>query len=118
YTGRTVQRQPPGGWPSVGSTLSKLRGSRDPAVPAFVGLSPNAGHPPYGSPGHPGFLGPSHAAFRPNGHGKGDLTLNGISADRLTDRRQLLTSMDRIRRDIDSSGSLDGYDTFTQQALG
>jgi hypothetical protein len=110
YTGRSVQRQPPGGWPSVGSTLSKLYGNRDAAVPPFVGLSPPAGHPPYGSPGHPGFLGPSHAAFRPNGQ--------GISADQLQDRRQLLGSMDRIRRDLDTSGSLAGYDTFTQQALG
>jgi hypothetical protein len=118
YTGRSVNRQPPGGWPSVGSTLSKLYGARDAAVPPFIGLSPTAGHPPYGSPGHPGFLGPSHAAFRPNGQGKGDLVLNGISAERLTDRRQLLGSMDRLRRDIDSSGSLEGYDAFTQQALG
>lgn len=118
YTGRSVQRQPPGGWPSVGSTLSKLYGARDAAVPPFVGLSPPAGHPPYGSPGHPGFLGPSHAAFRPNGQGKDDLVLNGISAERLQDRRQLLGSFDRIRRDIDASGAMEGYDAFTQQALG
>lgn len=67
YTGRTVRNQPPGGWPSMGAVTSKLLGSVDQAVPAFVGLSPDAGHPPYGSPGLPGFLGVSHAAFRPNG---------------------------------------------------
>src|SRR6188474_2149699 len=53
YTGRSFVQQPPGGWPSVGSTISKLLGARDPGIPPFVGLSPNAGHPPYGSPGHP-----------------------------------------------------------------
>jgi hypothetical protein len=118
YTGRTVDRQPPGGWPSVGSTLSKLYGARDAAVPPFVGLSPPAGHPPYGSPGHPGFLGPSHAAFRPNGQGKGDLTLNGITVDHLQDRRQLHGSMDRLRRNLDAGGALAGVDAFTQQAFG
>lgn len=118
YTGRSFDRQPPGGWPSVGSTLSKLYGPRDAAIPPFVGLSPQAGHPPYGSPGHPGFLGPGHAAFRPNGQGQGDLVLNGINADRLQDRRQLLGSLDRIRREVDASGSIAGYDAFTQQALG
>lgn len=118
YTGRAVNRQPPGGWPSVGATLSKLCGARDAAVPPFIGLSPMTGHPPYGSPGHPGFLGAAHAAFRPNGQGKGDLTLNGIDASRLGDRRQLLGSLDNLRRDVDASGSLEGYDAFTQQALG
>jgi hypothetical protein len=118
YTGRAVDRQPPGGWPSVGATLSKLYGARDTAVPPFIGLSPTTGHPPYGSPGHPGFLGAPHAAFRPNGQGKGDLTLNGIDVNRLGDRRQLLGSLDNLRRDVDASGSLEGYDAFTQQALG
>jgi hypothetical protein len=118
YTGRTVVRQPPGGWPSVGSTLSKLYGAGDAAVPPFVGLAPPAGHPPYGSPGHPGFLGPTYSAFRPNGQGKDDLVLKGISAERLQDRRQLLSSFDKIRRDVDASGAMQGYDAFTQQALG
>ena len=57
YTGRSFTQQPPGGWPSVGSTLSKLLGPKNEAIPPFVGLAPKTGHPPYGSPGHPGFLG-------------------------------------------------------------
>lgn len=118
YTGRTVQRQPAGGWPSVGSTLSKLLGPKNQAIPAFVGLSPRAGHPPYGSPGHPGFLGSTHTAFRPNGDGKTDLVLQGINADRLSDRRNLLSSFDHLRREIDASGKFAGQDAFTQQALG
>ena len=118
YTGRSFVQQPPGGWPSVGSVLSKLQGSRTPGLPPFVGLSPNAGHPPYGSPGLPGFLGAAHSAFRPNGEGQADLRLQGISLDRLADRRQLLASVDRMRRDLDASGKLEGLDAFTQQALG
>jgi len=46
------------------------------------------------------------------------LTLSGIGADRLGDRRKLLSSMDRIRREVDSSGKLGGQDAFTRQALG
>lgn len=118
YTGRTVQRQPAGGWPSVGSMLSKVLGPKTAGIPPFIGLSPKAGHPPYGSPGLPGFLGPAHGAFRPNAEGQGDLVLNGIQADRLSDRKQLLAQMDRIRRDIDNTGKLDGLDSFTQQAFG
>ncbi|MBC7855222.1 MAG: DUF1501 domain-containing protein [Pirellulaceae bacterium] len=118
YTGRSFERQPPGGWPSLGSTLSKLQGATTPGIPPFVGLSPRAGHPPYGSPGHPGYLGTAHSAFRPNGEGQADLTLGGITVDRLGDRKHLLSGFDRLRREVDSSGKLDGLDAFTQQALG
>lgn len=118
YTGRTVQRQPAGGWPAVGAMVSKLLGPKMPGMPPFVGLSPRAGHPPYGSPGLPGFLGAAHGAFRPNAEGQGDLTLNGINAERLADRRQILSQMDRIRRDIDATGKLAALDSFSQQAFG
>lgn len=117
YTGRAVPNQPPGGWPSLGSTLSKLQGPTDPTIPAFVGLAPKAGHPPYGSPGHPGFLGPTHSAFRPNGPGMDDLKLNGVSLDRLSDRRALLAGFDRFRRDMDSSGVVESLDAFNQEAF-
>jgi len=117
YTGRTVRNQPPGGWPSMGSVASKLLGPTDPAVPPFVGLSPDAGHPPYGSPGLPGFLGVSHAAFRPSGPASGDMTLKGMPAERLGERRELLRRLDVLRRDIDSSRALAGMDSLTQTAF-
>lgn len=122
YTGRSAKGviSPPGGWPSIGSVMSRLQpgaASMSDAVPPFVGLAPKAGHPPYGSPGHPGFLGPACSAFRPNGEGIGDLTLNGISSDRLGDRRALLAAFDRMRRDVDKSGLMEGLDVFNQQAF-
>ena len=110
--------QPSGGWPALGSVLSKLRGPLDPALPPYVGLAPKMGHVPWSDPGKPGFLGPSHAPFLPNGHGKGDLILNGISLERLRDRRALLNSFDRFRREADASGLMEGFDAFTQQAFG
>src|SRR3954463_15468281 len=37
YTGRPATQQPPGDWPALGSTLSKLQGPTDPTIPPFVG---------------------------------------------------------------------------------
>jgi hypothetical protein len=117
-TGRTHRQQPPGGWPSIGSVLSKLKGASDPSVPPFVGLAPKMGHMPWADPGQPGFLGIAHAPFKPEGDGKGDMVLDGISLERLRDRRALLTAFDRFRRDADSTGTMQGMDSFNQQALG
>ncbi len=118
YTGRSYRQQPAGGWPSLGSVVSKLHGPTHPSVPPFVGLAPKAGHPPYGSPGLPGFLGTAHAAFRPSDEGMADMLLNGITTDRLASRRDLLNGLDTIRREVDRSGMMEGMDTFTQQAFG
>ncbi|WP_166827531.1 DUF1501 domain-containing protein [Thalassoroseus pseudoceratinae] len=117
YTGHTTRNQPAGGWPSFGSVTSKVLGPKNPSVPAFVGLSPDARHPPYGSPGLPGFLGVGHAAFRPSGPSRQDMTLQGITQDRLGDRKRLLASFDNLRRDVDASGTLDGMDAITEQAF-
>jgi hypothetical protein len=117
YTGRPAPNQPPGGWPSLGSTLSKLQGPVNPGIPAFAGLAPRAGHPPYGSPGLPGFLGAAHSAFRPSGEGMGDMVLNGVTLDRLDDRKQLLSRFDQFRRDVDASGAIQGLDAFNQEAF-
>ncbi len=117
YTGRTTQNQPTGGWPSLGSSVSKLVGPVNKAVPPFIGLAPNAGHPPYGSPGHAGFLGVSHAAFRPSGPARDNMKLQGITLDRLEDRRNLLSSLDRFRRESDASGTMRGMDDLSEQAL-
>ena len=117
YTGRTVRNQPAGGWPSIGSVVSKIQGSVNSAIPAFCGLAPNAGHPPYGSPGHPGFLGVSHAAFRPSGPARDDMVLNGVSLERLAHRQELLSSFDRFRREVDASGVVAGMDALNRRAL-
>jgi hypothetical protein len=118
YTGRSPRQQPSGGWPSVGATVSRLLGPAQPGTPPFIGLAPKTGHPPYGSPGHPGFLGPAYGAFRPNGEGQSDLKLDGITVDRLHDRKQLLARVDRLRRDVDNSGKMAALDVFSQEAFG
>ncbi len=117
YTGRPKPNSPRGEWPSIGSIISKVRGPVNKSVPPFVGLAPDAGHPPYGSPGHPGFLGVGYKAFRPTGDAKDNMQLNGITADRLKNRRKLLGHFDNMRRDLDASGTMEGIDTINQQAL-
>ncbi|HSH92911.1 MAG TPA: DUF1501 domain-containing protein [Roseimicrobium sp.] len=117
YTGRSQRNQPPGGWPTFGSAISKLQGAADPAIPPFIGLENRTQHRPYNM-ATPGFLGVPHQSFRPAGEGKNDMVLNGVSTDRLSDRRALLAGFDNFRRDVDSSGLMEGVDAFTQQAFG
>jgi hypothetical protein len=118
-TGRVNRNQPPGGWPCMGSIVSKLYGPVDKAMPPFIGLAPKMGHVPWSDNGMPGFLGPGHAPFQPNkGAGKDDMVLNGITLNRLADRKALLASFDNFRRDIDNSGMMEGLDAFNQQAFG
>ncbi|MBI2926106.1 MAG: DUF1501 domain-containing protein [Verrucomicrobia bacterium] len=117
FTGRHKRTQPLGGWPTFGSIVSKLLGPADPAVPPFIGLEPTMQHRPYNDAG-PGFLGVPHRSFRPEGDGKSDLVLNGVTLERLADRKALLASFDKLRRDVDASGLMDGLDAFNQQAFG
>src|SRR3954471_509625 len=117
-TGRTHVNPPAGGWPSIGSVLAKIEGVVDPAMPPFVGLSPKMGHMEWADAGVPGFLGAAYAPFKPDGNGKADMVLNGITLERLADRRALLKSFDGFRRDIDSSGLMNGLDSFNEQAFG
>jgi hypothetical protein len=117
FTGRFKRNQPPGGWPTFGSIVSKLLGPADRAVPPFVGLEPKMQHRPYNDAG-PGFLGAAHRSFRPEGDAKADMVLNGVTLDRLADRKALLTGFDRFRRDVDASGLMEGLDSFNEQAFG
>ena len=116
-TGRLKDNVPPGGWPEMGSVLSKLYGPTHPAIPPYINMAAKMKHTPYNS-GYPGFLGQSYAAFQPHAEGKADMVLNGVSLERLADRRHLLAGMNRFRRAVDHGGLPAGADGFTQQAFG
>jgi len=118
-TGRISENRgtpPPGGWPELGSVLSKIKGPTHPAVPAYVNLSHKSKHGEYNF-GRNSFLGVAHTPFKPAGDIRYDMTLNGVSLDRLADRRQLLQSFDSFRRDVDGSGLMKGMDSFNEQAF-
>jgi len=107
-----------GGRPCIGSVVAKLEGPTDPSVPCNVALADKTSHRPWGDYNSPGFLGAGYQPFRPSGGGMDNLKLNGVTLDRLDQRKTLLKGLDGLRRDIDSSGMLDGMDAFTQAAFG
>ena len=96
--------------PSMGSILSRVRGANHPetGMPTYVGLSR------IGSDGA-AFLGPACSPFRPSGDAKRNLQL-GLPEDRFHHRRTLLTSLDRIDRDVDQTGFMEGLSRFEDQA--
>jgi hypothetical protein len=97
--------------PSVGSVISKLRGAGN-GVPPFVSLRGMS----RGS--EPGFLGVAHRPFASSGPGARNLRmLRELTLDRMEDRKTLRTAFDGINRDVDVSGTLQGMDSFTTQAL-
>jgi len=103
-----------GGHPALGSVLHKIYGPADKSVPPYVGMK-TAGV--WRDPGTSGFLGPTYSPFVPDGEGLANMKLNGVSTDRLGDRKLLLKSIDRLRRDVDASGRLDAVDSYEQQAF-
>jgi hypothetical protein len=105
-------------YPSCGSIVSRQLGHLTPEMPSYVmipRLLPGAGsaylgvaHKPFETQVDPANPGP----FRlPN------FSLpEGVTMDRVGDRRQLLASFDGMRRDIDGSGQMSALDRFGQQA--
>ncbi len=108
---------PSGGWPQFGSMVAKTQGPSDVTTPPFVSLCYTCTHGPYNEPG-PGFLGAAHSPFRPMGPTRDDMVLNGVTLERLGDRRSLMRSFDQFRRDADATRMMHGMDHFTEQAMG
>jgi hypothetical protein len=113
FSGYTLAESSQNHAPDMGSVLSWLQGPVDKTVPPFVNLAQRTQHPPYNDPG-PGFLGLAHSALNPNGPLMKDMVLEGITLDRLSDRRRLLASLDRFRKGVDS---LQGMDALHQRAF-
>ncbi len=99
-----------GGRPSLGSIVSRLHGSGSSSAPPFVQLAGNS---------RPGFLGPVYQPYRPDGPGRENLMLaRELTIDRLENRSGLLTGLDKLRRDVDSSGAMTAMDSFNKRAVG
>jgi hypothetical protein len=104
--------------PSYGSITSRVRGPRRPGLPAYVAV------PKTPRSASAGYLGVGYNPFDVGSDPNQDnfsvrnLTLpNGISLDRLANRRNLLQTIDTLRRDSDRSGLMDGLDAFTRKAF-
>ena len=122
YHGSTAANLDPM-YPSAGSITAKLRGANRRAMPAYVavpvassvGLVPGYNSAAYlGTPYNPFQTGgdPNAANFSVQ-----NLTLpGGVTLAQLDDRKKLLGSFDKLRRDIDKSGTLDSLDKFQREA--
>lgn len=98
--------------PCFGSVVSKLSGADSGAVPPFVSLRGMS----RGT--EPGYLGIAHRPFTPGGPGNANLRLaNGVTGDRLDERKHLLDKFDDTRREIDGSGTMAGMDAYTEKAI-
>lgn len=120
FTGYPADQRTPDSnvFPSCGSIVSKQLGQQDPSLPPYVVI-------PRSVPGtDAAYLGPKYDPFqtqadpaRPGPFVIPNFGLpQGISVGRLDDRRALLEGMDKLRRDVDSSGQLGAVDRFQQQA--
>jgi hypothetical protein len=101
--------------PALGSVVSYLRSPAE-GLPPYVSLM-------YKAPGlydneSPAYTGSAHRPFVPKAEGLANLSLaQGVSLDRLRDRRQLLRAFDTLSRDIASPGAISERDAYTQRAL-
>lgn len=108
--------------PAFGSIISRFKGA-DASLPSYVSLEYSNGITPYEGPQ---YAGSAHAALNVAGtDGVRNLSLPyGLTLSRLGERRELLQSVDRYRRDVDAArraaeSGQDGkpLDPFAERAL-
>lgn len=109
---RTNDGRDGGGYPSMGSVVSKFRGGNDADMPGFVGLANSWTSDVYGA----GEMGPTYEPVKGlELTGKFALP-KGIAATRLADRTGLRQEFDRFRRDLDQRNTLERLDQNQQRA--
>ncbi|MEO1999714.1 MAG: DUF1501 domain-containing protein [Planctomycetaceae bacterium] len=112
---------------NIGSVFARFAGANDhrTGMPNTVNLHPNAINPQdlgpderFGKFAATGTLGSAFAPFAPGGASalQRDMELV-LPRSRFDDRRSLLAALDRLRRDVDRSGSMQGLDHIRQQAF-
>ncbi|MBI1313418.1 DUF1501 domain-containing protein [bacterium] len=122
------------GRPSFGSVISRLKGDHRNPLPPYVSMAQFQPHPILRGHEEPSYVGTPHRPFVPypagaliagqinyTGPGAGEVKnlalTDGVTRDQLADRKSLLSLFDRLRRDVDASGELEGNDAFTRRAL-
>lgn len=112
---------------NMGSLFARVAGTNDPqtGMPLNALLFPRAVDPEcgpaveqFGKFDSTGSLGSAYTPFIPGGGGslQKDMQLS-LEPSRIDDRKSLLSSLDRIRRDLEARGELSGTDRFQEQAL-
>lgn len=117
-------------YPAIASHIAKLRGPNHPAMPPYVAFMKSRSHLAFG-----GYLGKQYDPFIADqaarlpiytdvGRDTGRLTdarlfqfSAGLNQERIGTRQELLAQFDRLRSDLDRSGSMSALDTYRQQAV-
>jgi hypothetical protein len=97
--------------PGLGSVLARVRGANNPetGLPTYVRISSIYGD-------GPAWLGPAYAPFDTSGNARTNMNLQ-VTLNRLGERRSLLKTFDRLDRQVDRSGLMQGLDSFEGQAF-
>ena len=112
---------------SLGAIYSRIAGSNHPTtgMPTNAAVFPRAVDPnaqkanmSFGKFDSTGSLGSAYRPFIPGAGGdlQQDMQL-AMPRGRLDDRRSLLRGLDRLKREVDASGVIEGMDRFQQQAF-
>lgn len=117
-------------YPAIGSVVAKWHGANSPGMPPYVAFMKSRSHLAFG-----GYLGSRYDPFIADNAARLPIYTNvgvdtgrttgadffrmapGLTPERLDTRRSLLDRLDTLRRRLDRPGSLDGLDTFGQQAV-
>ena len=117
-------------YPAIGSIVSKFRGANHPSMPPYVTFMRSRSHLAFA-----GYLGKQYDPFIGNtaaklpvydkvGNNTGRMTgadlfnlPTGLTQQRIYERRSLFEDFDRLRRDLDRSGSMEALDAYGQQAI-
>lgn len=117
-------------YPAIGSIVAKMHGANRPGVPPYVAFEKHRSHV-----GYSGYLGKEYDPFIANngadlpiytnvGADTGQRTggklfqlAGGLSFDRIGQRQSLMRQLDRLRGDLDQSGSMTALDSYGQQAF-
>ena len=112
---------------NIGSIYSRLAGANHPesGMPTNVTLFPNSVEPDdldgekrFGKFDATGELGRSYAPFAPGGESTLQENMQLVlPAGRFDNRRGLLSSLDKLRREIDRDGSMEGVEKYRGQAF-
>jgi Protein of unknown function (DUF1501) len=100
-------------FPAIASIVAKHRGAANRAMPSSVVLNMQSrSHVAWG-----GYLGKQFDPFLGNQVGSLFQLPRGLDQDRIHTRHDLQQQLDRLRRDLDLSGSMAALDRFDQQAI-
>src|ERR1019366_5161765 len=104
-------------YPGVGAVVAKSREQERRGLPHYVCV-PTAGIFK-GDVGGGAYLGSAYDPFAANPADGASALIppTDLSLSRLQNRRALLRDLDRMRRDVDASGMMEGMDAFTRQAF-